>query len=626
MTHARERSDAEAGRKQSTSVGKPLAPDTRAFYEQRLGHDFRNVRIHDDAAAHAAAERESARAFTHGTDISFGPNQPGLGTVSGRALLAHELAHVVQQQRGGPEPRRGDAAEAGAQRAAVAIESGGRHSVSGASAVGIARDDKPTTAAHAGGAMGEMDAAFELGKMGFDPILSAGGPAGHKLTEAGFDIVAYNKSTGRLWIVDNKASGGTGTVRDASAITKNLETNLGKAIDIVKGLPQFETKQAVLSKLEATRSAVSGGKPLPMDVELVVTNAGGYHTGIGKSLADKGVKFVDLVGPEIVKTREADMAKARAAGQSTGRPASHEGTAKQADKVAKENAEAAEKLQANAKPSQTNAPATAPKSVTARAKQAAKSGFQTPGSPRLTDKSGYIPPPPPTIGSTRRSKPSYKGAGLADVLPGAMNAFQDLSIRHRVASDMLAQWSEVEKWRRDNPTHWIVGVVSLQEWEQPDPAGMVARTVNYVEFYHGATLADAQAQADNVMRAPVAKGWREVGPFMGEIPPTQSLAECKAKLEDEELCFIATACFGSPLAPQVELLRSYRDEVLRSRAAGRAFARFYYRHSPPVARFLARHRLPRSCVRKCLVPIVHVARFHMEITGRLGTRAFGSPS
>jgi hypothetical protein len=77
--------------------GAPLAADLRSYFEPRFGHDFSRVRIHDNAAASAAAQSINARAFTLGRDIAFAPGEYAPGTPQGRRLLAHELAHVVQQ-------------------------------------------------------------------------------------------------------------------------------------------------------------------------------------------------------------------------------------------------------------------------------------------------------------------------------------------------------------------------------------------------------------------------------------------------------------------------------------------------------------------------------------------------
>jgi uncharacterized repeat protein (TIGR01451 family) len=69
-------------------------------------------------------------------------------------------------------------------------------------------------------------------------------------------------------------------------------------------------------------------------------------------------------------------------------------------------------------------------------------------------------------------------------------------------------------------------------------------------------------------------------------------------------CFIATAAYGSALEPQVVVLRAFRDRYLQHTALGRAFIRFYYRHSPPLASFIAAHPWSRAGTRALLTPIV----------------------
>jgi hypothetical protein len=75
--------------------GTPLPQ--RDFFEQRLGHDFSAVRVHDDSRAHSLAAGYGARAFTFGPDIYFGSGQLDPYGPSGRHLIAHELTHTVQQ-------------------------------------------------------------------------------------------------------------------------------------------------------------------------------------------------------------------------------------------------------------------------------------------------------------------------------------------------------------------------------------------------------------------------------------------------------------------------------------------------------------------------------------------------
>lgn len=109
-----------AARPLTQSTGRPLDPLSRAFFEPRFGHDFSRVRVHDGAEADASAHALNARAYTVGDDIVFGSQQPGLSSPQGMGLLAHELAHVVQQRRGGPE----SGAEAGARAAVESLSRG----------------------------------------------------------------------------------------------------------------------------------------------------------------------------------------------------------------------------------------------------------------------------------------------------------------------------------------------------------------------------------------------------------------------------------------------------------------------------------------------------------------------
>lgn len=69
-------------------------------------------------------------------------------------------------------------------------------------------------------------------------------------------------------------------------------------------------------------------------------------------------------------------------------------------------------------------------------------------------------------------------------------------------------------------------------------------------------------------------------------------------------CFIATAAYGSYLHPHVQELRHFRDRYLLTNAAGRSFVALYYRCSPPLANFIARHPLLRSMTRMALTPLI----------------------
>lgn len=78
-------------------AGKALEPGTRHHFERGLGVDLSAVRVHTGCEAAALASRVHARAFTVGTDVFFGPSEYRPSGVDGRRLLAHEVAHTMQQ-------------------------------------------------------------------------------------------------------------------------------------------------------------------------------------------------------------------------------------------------------------------------------------------------------------------------------------------------------------------------------------------------------------------------------------------------------------------------------------------------------------------------------------------------
>jgi hypothetical protein len=97
----------------ATAGGAPLAEAARAGMEAAFGTDFGGVRVHAGPAAADLSRQLGARAFTLGRDIFFRDGIPDVASQGGRHLLAHELAHTIQQghapakplrRRGGDEP------------------------------------------------------------------------------------------------------------------------------------------------------------------------------------------------------------------------------------------------------------------------------------------------------------------------------------------------------------------------------------------------------------------------------------------------------------------------------------------------------------------------------------------
>ncbi|MBN1136786.1 MAG: DUF4157 domain-containing protein [Anaerolineae bacterium] len=85
--------------------GEPLAGNVRSFMEPRFGADFSGVRVHTGGEAADLNRSLRAQAFTHGSDIYLGAGSADLGTTAGKQLLAHELAHTIQQGATRVQPR-----------------------------------------------------------------------------------------------------------------------------------------------------------------------------------------------------------------------------------------------------------------------------------------------------------------------------------------------------------------------------------------------------------------------------------------------------------------------------------------------------------------------------------------
>lgn len=97
-----------------TSSGHPLEADTLAYFEPRFGVDLSGIRLHDDDTAQESARLVNARAYAVGDDIVLGRGAPALRTQAGRQLLAHEIAHTVQEDPASASRVRRQAGDAGA--------------------------------------------------------------------------------------------------------------------------------------------------------------------------------------------------------------------------------------------------------------------------------------------------------------------------------------------------------------------------------------------------------------------------------------------------------------------------------------------------------------------------------
>ena len=104
-------------------------------------------------------------------------------------------------------------------------------------------------------------------------------------------------------------------------------------------------------------------------------------------------------------------------------------------------------------------------------------------------------------------------------------------------------------------------------------------------------------------------------------PPNGGLPNCHLAtpgevvgvLSKQVTCFIATAAYGSQMAPQVETFRQFRNEFLLKHDLGIRFVRFYYKHSPKYAAMIAESAVLRAAARATLWPVLGFAWLSLQI-------------
>ena len=129
--------------------GEPLPETTRAFMEPKFGCDFSRVRVHTGDRADQSAQAIHASAYAFGSHITFASGAYAPDSPQGRHLLAHELAHVVQQSASSSSqaeriaPQTSDAERAADVAADTVVSGGDGASAGGPSSGGVQRQAAP---------------------------------------------------------------------------------------------------------------------------------------------------------------------------------------------------------------------------------------------------------------------------------------------------------------------------------------------------------------------------------------------------------------------------------------------------------------------------------------------------
>jgi hypothetical protein len=195
------------------------------------------------------------------------------------------------------------------------------------------------------------------------------------------------------------------------------------------------------------------------------------------------------------------------------------------------------------------------------------------------------PGPGPTPGANTRPQalftiepPQPSASEKIKVTSQSTDADGDkLSYTWYLDGKMLGQYTDQASWT----------------WEKPEAGGHVLRLV----------VDDSRGGEDAISR--------KIKIIEGTKPDGGGFPSINITLPQ---CFIATTAYGSSTAAELDMLRAFRDRVLMQSEPGKAFVRFYYRHSPPVAAFIARHEAVRTFVREVMLdPIVFIVKHTQDI-------------
>ncbi len=561
------------------SPGQPLDPGTRTFMESRFGHNFSQVRVHTDGKAAKSAQSVNALAYTVGQNVVFNSGQYAPKVDFGKWLLAHELAHVVQQRRGGMTPMNKSNAfyERSADLAASALIAGETSiTVEGATGVGLARQ-----------AMTPNELMrFMLSQRGFSSS-PPGTPNPNELSpgQVGRNMGAGFQTFAAVQITDRNGNqirtgigayfGGGGSHAEAEAI-RALRSGLPRGVNLRGGRMMVVVDQVPCSGCDA------GLKTFAQELRL---------------------ERLDVYVPSRPFVRDPSR---------TAKPKTSARGAFRGDRPAV-TARLHSSERFTSPPSGSSSSGSIPSRTGGTASGRGRSRTTSPPQPRVRSS-------PPRL-SMQQRQTIGQGAAMAIQLAGqALASIANEVQRRRAEQALNRMMPQLETTMQQSPDEGVViGMLFTQiDPNHVDPAvrGQISQTFHWVNFTSGRTRSEAERawwrNKGGLIYAP--EGEIEVIYFQW-IPPLSSSDREQTQSWQyyggaPVTCFIATACYGSVLAPEVLLLREFRDLVLKSNSIGRAFVKFYYRLSPPIAEVLRQHKLIRALVRQMIVaPLVSMVRW-----------------
>ncbi len=254
-----------------SSPGAPLDNVTRAFFEPRFARNFGDVRIHTGSEAAESAKSIDALAYTDRSHIAFAAGQYSPHSQTGRALIAHELAHVSQR-----------ASIAGSVSRQTARQEGSRGVPHILRAPAPGPGNPPRQSSLTQGEIGEKILEQILDEKGWHIFPDAG-----KATNGpGADLVAYDPATDYVYLIDNKAL----QPKRATAINKT------PALDVERlGVENLDQARHLLDKYTGfsneARAAYEGGR-----IRIAVSNAfSDFNISFSAAVFERGLVAMDIV-------------------------------------------------------------------------------------------------------------------------------------------------------------------------------------------------------------------------------------------------------------------------------------------------------------------------------------------
>lgn len=214
---------------------------------------------------------------------------------------------------------------------------------------------------------------------------------------------------------------------------------------------------------------------------------------------------------------------------------------------------------------------------------------------------------------------------------------QKLAIYKRQTDGLKANFPNVEEWKSHEATYYVgqatlkafsVGFFRKSSGRTGNLAvgiatGLVAKQQEKNNAMQALQLLDQALSLDDsphprIMKAQIYRALGQKENALNELNfIISNFQNHKAYLDARQMkdeienpakkgmCFVATAAYGSPFAPEVILLSNFRDDVLLNYPLGRGFVRFYYSISPPLASLIAKTHVLRAIVRHLfLAPIL----------------------